>query len=654
MRERVIEIQADERLVVTVAQSSIEAGQSTPENEAVQTTPAPHNSGGENNTSEAENSGGENGKPMYIVGMEGDQHFDIEDSHNSEYMEDQRNALRYFENAGAAFVASTGDLCQYKDKDLIAFKEAYNSALPFFTCMGNHDYLRIYEQKDAAHQVPSGYKDFEDLWDKTVQSLAKGADVHYFGTSFKDRLNFWFEKDGDIWLFTSVDYGASTERYDVIRAINRLDYNDANVQLMTQYVSDTQYDRSREKDYDYRFYSPAVLIWVKNLFEANPKKRKFWQAHHFLPGKAGDTFDVYKHLRMWPVPASAEIMDKSYSGCNTVSGLTYWFFEKLLREHQNVILSGGHSHYATGEQEDVIRRAYRMTLPTGREVTPLVENVQSLDGTAYDYQVYRTEGSSWADAAPTVHIPSLAKPDKRYGQTLFGASEGVLMEAYDNKVVLKYIRFKAEGSTQYKNEIVKNVELPISNDSSAVVEPTKPEPSPEPEPTQDGITFRIHNSLSQTVRFSGKLQLYTTGADFPAFLNAPDDTSDGWPHWTKNSHSLAPGAMTTLVLGDLLPDYVGNGTTVITVYKPLSDYIGKKFKDADEGTFDVSLAIPAVKLGVYIFDSEKKSYSNSAFMLHVKPVGETIERGMIYDLYIDQLKSNASFDKDSGKKYIIV
>ncbi len=652
MRERVIEIQADERLVVTVAPGK--ESEDSQGNEAVQTTPAPPNSGGENNTSEAANSGGENGKPMYIVGMEGDQHFDIEDSHNSEYMEDQRNALRYFENAGAAFVASTGDLCQYKDKDLIAFKEAYNSALPFFTCMGNHDYLRIYEQKDAAHQVPSGYKDFEDLWDKTVQSLAKGAEVHYFGTSFKDRLNFWFEKDGDIWLFTSVDYGASTERYDVIRAINRLDYNDANVRLMTQYVSDTQYDRSREKDYDYRFYSPAVLIWVKNLFEANPKKRKLWQAHHFLPGKAGDTFDVYKHLRMWPVPASAEIMDKSYSGCNTVSGLTYWFFEKLLREHQNVILSGGHSHYATGEQEDVIRRAYRMTLPTGREVTPLVENVQSLDGTAYDYQIYRTEGSSWADAAPTVHIPSLAKPDKRYGQTLYGASDGVLMEVYQEKVVLKFIRFKSEGDTQYINEVIKTVELPIGNDSSAVVEPSLPEPSPEPEPTQDGITFRIHNSLSQTVRFSGKLQLYTTGADFPAFLNAPDDTSDGWPHWTKNSHSLAPGAMTTLVLGDLLPDYVGNGTTVSTVYKPLSDYIGKQFKAADDGTFDVNLSIPAVKLGCYVYDAEKKSYSNSAFVLHVKPVGETIQRGRTYDLYIDGLKSNASFDKDSGKKYIIV
>ena len=631
MRERNIEIQADEILKISVAKAAEPQIESEP-------TPTVGNS---------------EDRLLYKAGMIADPHFDIEDSHNSEYEADLRNALAWYANEDASFVASTGDLCQYKDKDLIAFKEAYNSSLPFFTCMGNHDYLRIYEKKDAAHQVPSGYKDFEDLWDRTVRSLARGEEVHYFGTTFKDRLNFFFEKDGDIWLFTSVDYGASSDRYDVIRAVNRLDYGDANVRLMTDYVKDTQYDRAREQDFDYRFYNPAVLVWVKNLFEANPRKRKFWQAHHFLPGRAGDTFDVYKHLRIWPVPASAEIRDKSYSGSNTLCGLTYWFIEKLLREHLNVILSGGHSHFAINEQEDVIRRAYRMTLPTGNEVTPLVESVQSLDGTAYDYRIYRTDGHSWADSAPTVHLPSLAKPDSRYCQTQYGASEGVLAEAYDNKVVLKFIRFKAEGAYGYGNEVVKTVELPVANDRSALVEPEMPET--EPEQTADGITLRIRNSLPYAVRFSGKLQLYVKPAlstvdTMPAFLCAPDDTADGWPHWTKNGYTLNPGEHMTLALGEILTDY----PTANPVYRNLSDYIGRTFDPEDSGTFDVNLSAPAVKLGVYVYDSEKKSYSNSAFVLHVKPVGEVIQPGRTYDLCIDALKSNASFDKDSGKKYIIV
>ena len=342
MRERVIEIQADERLVVTVAQTQVKEESHSTEtdqsvqgsgNEAAQTTPTPPNQGGGNNT-----------KAMYKVGMIADAHFDVEDKNNSEYKEDLLNAVDWFEDQGAAFNASTGDLCQYKDKDLIAFREAYKSTLPLFVAMGNHDYLRIYETKDAAHQVPSGYKDFEDLWDKTVKCLAGGAEVHYFGTSYKDKLNFWFEKNGDLWVFTSVDYGASRERYDVIRAINPLDYDDANVKVMTDYVKDTPYDRTKEQNFDYRFYSPAVLVWVKNLFDANPKKRKFWQMHHFLPSGSGDTLSVYRHLRIWPMPTAELISDKFYSGSNTLCGLEYWFIEKLLRQYLNTICSNGHTH----------------------------------------------------------------------------------------------------------------------------------------------------------------------------------------------------------------------------------------------------------------------------------------------------------------------
>ena len=111
MKERIIEIQADEELRIVHATATVEP------------QPKPTLSNGD-------------GKPMYVVGLEGDQHFDIEDKNNSEYKVDLQNALAWFKNDGSAFVASTGDLCQYKDKDLIAFKEAYNSSLPFFTCMG--------------------------------------------------------------------------------------------------------------------------------------------------------------------------------------------------------------------------------------------------------------------------------------------------------------------------------------------------------------------------------------------------------------------------------------------------------------------------------------------------------------------------------------
>jgi hypothetical protein len=413
----------------------------------------------------------DSGEPLYSVGKVADVHFYIEDYRNTEYQEDFKNALRYFEQQGVTHIDSNGDLCQYKDGDLIEFRKAYDSELPFYSSMGNHDYLRIYEQKDAAHQVPSGYTDHEDLWYQTVQSLASDADVHYFGTTFKDHLNFFFERHGDLHVFISVDYGMSLERYDVIRAINPLDYDDANVKQMTDYVSDTPYDRSRESKFDYRFYNPAALIWLKNILEANPKKRVFLNMHHFLPAGAGDIFSMYRHLRIWPMATPEVISEKIYSGSNTLCGLEYWFIEKLLRNHLNTICFGGHSHYAINEQEDVMRRAYMVTQPTGNEVTPIVDAISMVEGTEYDYQIYRPTGHSYADIAPTMHIPSLARPAMRDNEELYGASEGVLMEVYDEKVILKFVRFKEDGSEQYTNEVIKTVEIAVTNDLSPLVEP---------------------------------------------------------------------------------------------------------------------------------------------------------------------------------------
>lgn len=618
MKERLIEIQADERLIVTVAQKQEQQPEPTPSN-------------------------GE-GKLLYKAGLIADPHFDIGDSHNSEYKTDLQNALAWFKNDGAAFVASTGDLCQYKDKDLIAFKEAYNSSLPFFTCMGNHDYLRIYETKDASHQVPSGYNDFDDLWDKTVKCLADDADVHYFGESFKDKLNFWFEKNGDLWVFTSVDYGKSLERYDVIRAINPLDYSDTNVQLMTEYVKDTPYDRTKEQNFDYRFYSPAVLMWVKNLFEANTKKRIFWQHHHFSPSGAGDTLNVYRHLRIWPMPTPELVDEKFYSGSNTLCGLEYYFIEKLLRNHLNVICFGGHSHFAAKEHEDIITRAYHVTQPTGKEVTPLVDDINSLDGTQYDYNIYRTEGRSYADIAPTVHLPSLAKPSQRYGTSLYGASEGVLMEAYEDKVVLKYIRFKEDGSTQYRNEVIKTVELPIANDQSPVVEPKQPEP--EKEPSFKGIRIVFKNKTGQDIRFAGKFLPYNQEdtAAMPFYLCAPDVVDD-YCHWTKNCFSLKNGETMTLEFTELT-NYTASSGTLIPKKISLSTIYGKYFRTADSGEWPEG--IPAIKFGVRNYDRKKADADTSAGIIHAVPIAESnclIKEGGVYEVILDKIKNNATLDK---------
>ena len=584
------------------------------------------------------------GDPDYIVGVISDSHFDVEDSHNSEYQQDLQNALRYYEKAGVSMINSVGDICQYKDLDLEAFKSAYDSKLPFYTVMGNHDYLRIYDYRDAAHQVPAKYSSAEDMWQKNVLSLAKGADIHYLSDSQKERSNFWFEKNGDLYIFISIDYGASNARYEVIRAINQLDYSDANVQLMTQYVADTDYNRSKESIFDYQFYSPTALIWLKNILEANPKKRKFLHMHHFMPNGAGDTFELYRELRVWPLPASEAIRDKSYSGSNTICGLTFWYIDKLLREHTNVICFGGHSHYRAKAQEDVIRRAYHVILPTGNETTPLVDNTSSLKGTQYDYKVYRTTGHSYADIAPTVHVPSLAKPCNMEGSSLYGASEGILMEVYKDKVILKYVCFKEEGSSMYSNNVVKAVTLDIPNDSSKTVEPSQPE---KPAETTNGITIRLHNNTGQDVRFSGKFQMYIQESDTELDLHfsAPTNTSDGWPHWESNPYILKAGDTKEFKITEL-NHYYGDGSKVTHVQESLNGYYNKHFRTAD--TAEWPNGIPAVKLGVYAMDRAKDKGSTGPAMIHVRPLPSNncqIKKGGVYDLYLDKIKDNATLDK---------
>lgn len=621
MRERVIEIQSDERLVVTVAQQ--------PEPQPVKPT--------------------DGGEKMYTVGTIGDSHFDTDDKNNSEYMKDLQNALRFFEREGVDAVNSVGDLCQYKDNDLVEFEKAYDSRLPFYTCMGNHDYLRIYEKKDAAHPIPSQFLSAEDMWDKTVRALAKGAEVHYLGTTFKDKLNFWYENKGDLFVFISVDYGESRQRYDVIRAINRLDYNSKYVQQMTEYVKDTKYDRTRETNFDYQFYNPKALIWLKNLVEANPTKRIVLHIHHFQPNGSGDTFSVYRHLRIYPIPTLQEIDEFFYSGSNTLCGLEFWFIDKLLRMNRNIICCGGHSHFKAKEQEDIITRAYNVTQPTGKEVTPHVDDINSLNDTQYDYQIYRYDGHSYSETAPTVHIPSLAKPSTRYGTTEYGASEGMLMEMCKDKVILKYIRFKAEGSKEYTNEVIKTVELSIANDSTPVVVPADPEP--EPEPSFKGIKVVFTNKTGEEIRFAGKYHMYTKEDKnaIPLFLCPPANEDGGYAHWAENPYTLKNGASMEFVF-NVCHDYIGDGTKVTKTTFNISDFYGKHFRTEDTAVWPAG--IPAIKFGVYSYGRHDKGTGTGAAMIHAVPVKESnclIKEGGVYDVILDEIKENATLNKEYAK-----
>jgi hypothetical protein len=134
-------------------------------------------------------------------------------------------------------------------------------------------------------------------------------------------------------------------------------------------------------------------MWLKDIIENNKDKRIFVFSHHFLPHKAGDSDGIYSHLRVWPYTASNSIKNKFYAGSNTLCGLTFWFIDKLNNEYKNVVWFSGHSHRLWNDNTSICNHNYAIKTPTGNEVTPLVDDLNSLNKTPYDYRLYTKQSN---------------------------------------------------------------------------------------------------------------------------------------------------------------------------------------------------------------------------------------------------------------------
>ena len=445
------------------------------DNATVQTTPTPPNLGGETDTKDR-------GELKYKVALIGDCHIKV-DGDKAEAEADFINALDYFRKVGVDFISNLGDIGEYDDEDYERFRDVYtahawaptNAMMRMFVALGNHDYWKLYTNgSDIAKLLPCfGNFTGEDLW--TRYGYAEKTDYmqffeydgvwnkQYFGDrTVKSKLSYWFDFMDDKWIYLAIDYGDDTgEVWDEqARGYHLLDKNDKYVQQMIYYVSDTNYMRENGS-FDYQFYNPNALIWLKDILENTRGQRKILNIHHFLPHKAGDSDGIYSHLRIWPYSGSKAVRQKYYYGSNTPCGLTFWYLDKLTNEFaDDLIVVSGHSHREWNEKTSVCRNDYVVRKPTGNEVTPLTDNLESLTDTKYDYRLYTRESDTpCGKSAVTVGLPSLSKPISVNGQTLYGASQGAIMEVYENAVVLKCIDFKRQGDTGYCNEVIGEIEL---------------------------------------------------------------------------------------------------------------------------------------------------------------------------------------------------
>ena len=422
------------------------------------------------------------GRLIYKVGLISDIHMNVEDTHNSEYRQDLQNALVYFRDIGVDFICCCGDICEYNYEDFEQFNRIYTDYafaptagnLRLHSVLGNHDYLMLYHPFEDYDKQK--YASREMIWQVNIAPFhepesalrffeygAKWNDPQYTGRrTIKSKQNYWFAKDVDIFVCMSIDYGESNGQPwdDVSRGWNLLDYNDPYVKRMTEYVADTNYNRTRESAFDYQFYHPEVLCWLWDILEANKDRRVIIPNHLFFPHKAGDGDGHYSHLRVWPHPETDAERNKYYAGSNTLCGLEFWFLDKLNNEYPNAIFAGGHSHRHAKDGITICKNDYPIRKPTGNEVMPLVDDLNTLNGTQYDYRLYqRASETPCGNCGPCISVPSLSKPVDDNGSTMYGGSEGCVMEFYERGVVLNAVVFKRDGEQGYCNEVISKVLL---------------------------------------------------------------------------------------------------------------------------------------------------------------------------------------------------
>jgi len=427
------------------------------------------------------------GRLLHRVGLISDIHFDVEDNSGTEYAGDLINALAYFRNQGVAFISSLGDYGQYDIEDWQMFHEYYNAhgwapsrgELRLFTAVGNHDAYQLLSKSligDELRDIHIGKT--KKYWNDFTGEA--NGDMHFFeygghwneqrtgNRTNESKLSYWYERDGVMYVYLSIDYGEDPNLCwgMMTMACNKLDYTNDYVKQMEDYtILRTLYKRETNDPFNYQFYHPNLLIWLYELIRDNADKRIVISMHHFFPQKSGNGTaytaggNFYSKDRLWPY--SDEFRASTVkANSNTLCGLEFWFLNCLANSYKNTVwISGGHSHYALPDEDenmDVCFHDFAIYKPDGTERMTDYGKAENFDNVVF----CRASDTPTSTSAPCIHLPSLAKPvDRATNKVLPGASQGAMLEVYEDGMVLKFITFKRDGEMTYCNQVIKSVNL---------------------------------------------------------------------------------------------------------------------------------------------------------------------------------------------------
>ena len=342
---------------------------------------------------------------------------------------------------------------------------SYNDHVDLYARKGGYTGSSIWDANkggisDEAIRCANNY--VNSHWNEVKDNLIMWNDGGSHGRNGYSKLSYWLKKDDDIFVFLSVDYGNDIwpindkwhDRMIHARTIIDTKSTDPYIKRMVEYVQDTDYGNG-DIQYNYQYYSPNSLIWLKEIIENNPDKKIYVFTHHFLPNKAGNSLGIpqqgaWQYADIHKAGEKDIKESKLYSvGSNALTGIEFWFLNKLNNKYKNVIFFSGHSHISWENDGHFVNHDYNI-------VSPYAQN-------AYVYT--RADNNEKSTSGYTVALPSLSKP--RYinsnGQSerRYADAEYSIMEIYEKGVKIKGYKIKKDNkdvNTLLKEKSIKLIQ----------------------------------------------------------------------------------------------------------------------------------------------------------------------------------------------------
>jgi len=356
---------------------------------------------------------------------------------------------------------------------------SYNDYVDLYARKGGYNGTSIWDSNkggisDEAIKLANKY--VNNNWNTLKDNLVMWNNGGGHGRNGYSKLNYWLKKDNDIFIFLSVDYGdddwgvTQTWHDRVIHARKIIDVsstsqnNDPYIKRMYEYVQDSGYT-SDDEPYNYQYYSPNTLIWLKEIIENNTDKKIYVFTHHFLPHKAGNSNGIpqnggytYANIQKHNVLDNRGSADQQAgirynSGSNVLTGIQFWFINKLNNTYKNVIFFSGHSHISWEIDCHFVNHDYNIVMPNKQ-----------------NKHVYtRNDNNAKLVSGYTVALPSLSKPayiDKsNVRSSLYKDAEIGIMEIYEYGVKIKGYKIKKDNAEVYNanNPLVNKTIVLLNN-----------------------------------------------------------------------------------------------------------------------------------------------------------------------------------------------